>query len=164
MKIAEFAQPTLVHRCDGQTDILYYNCPAFNHTNAVQSSKNTPTQKEMRKPNQQLRMRLKEDSKWCTLRRSTQGVLYCQNITRFHSTRVKVTLLTATTEQLRPSENLHRRQVAAGAACTPLQCTGYGSYLIYVLQQSVTFNIATVAQLKIIDHSSKYFNKHGKYG
>ena len=30
-------------------------------------------------------------------------------------------------------EHLQRRKVAAGAACTPLQCTGYGPYLNYVL-------------------------------
>ena len=104
---------------DGQTDILYYNCPDLNHATVVQSSQTAVTTKEMHKPNQQLRMRLKQDSKWRTLRRSTQGLLCCQNITRCHGTRVKLMLLTATTELLRPSGNICRGERLLRALLAP---------------------------------------------
>lgn len=143
MKIAEFAKSTLVHRCDGrtdrQTDILYYNCPDFNHRTVVQSSKMALTQNEMHKRNQQFRraMRLKQESKWCTLRRSSQGVLYCQNITWFHGTRAKVMLFTATTELLRPSGKSAQATGCCGRCLHPtaMYRIAYGSYLIYVLQK-----------------------------
>jgi len=103
VKTAEFAQSTLVHRCDRQTDILYYNCPDLSHTNIVKSSR-IPTDSEGTAQTEPANSNdSKTDSKWCTLRRSRQDILCCQNITRFHCTRVKVMLLTATTQQLRPS-------------------------------------------------------------